>query len=52
MKKFKALTNSGLVYGENLVSPKNDREVQPYYFEDSFDSLLDSIKHIPGDEND
>ena len=52
VKKFKALTSSGLVYGENLVSPKNDREVQPYYFEDSFDSLLDSIKHIPGDEND
>lgn len=52
VKKFKALTGAGLVYGENLVSPKNDREVQPYYYEDSFDSLLDRIKHLPGDEND
>ena len=43
VKKFKALTSSGLVYGENLVSPKNDREVQPYYYEDSFDELIKII---------
>lgn len=40
VKKFKMLTEKGLQFGENLVSPKNEKEVQPYYFEDSFDELL------------
>lgn len=40
IKKFKALTPNGLEYGENLVSPKNDREVQPMYYEDTFDRLI------------
>lgn len=44
VKKFKMLTEKGLEYGENLVSPKNEKEVQPYYFEDSFDVLLDKLK--------
>ena len=44
VKKFKMLTEKGLEFGENLVSPKNEKEVQPYYFEDSFDVLLDKFK--------
>lgn len=39
-KTFKALSEKGLQYGENLVSPKNEKEVQPQYFEDTFDELL------------
>lgn len=43
IKKFKALTESGLKYGENLVSPHNQREVQPYYYVDSFMELYNEI---------
>ena len=39
-KTFKALSAKGLQYGENLVSPKNDKEVHPHYYEDTFDELL------------
>jgi len=42
-KKYKALSESGLKYGENLVSPKNQREVQPYYYVDSFMELYDIV---------
>ena len=52
VRKFKMLTNKGLQYGENLVSQKNEKEVQPYYYEDSFDALLNHVTHLPGDEND
>lgn len=43
IKKFKALTESGLEYGENLVSPHNQREVQPYYYVDSFMELYNKV---------
>ena len=43
VKKFKMLTEKGLEFGENLVSPKNEKEVQPYYFEDSFGELLEKL---------
>lgn len=39
-KTFKALSTKGLQYGENLASPKNDKEVHPHYYEDTFDELL------------
>lgn len=39
-KKFKALTAKGLQYGENAVSPHNQREVQPLYYADSFKELF------------
>lgn len=42
-KKFKALTEKGLQYGENAVSPHNQREVQPLYYEDSFMELYESV---------
>ena len=41
IRKFKALTEKGLKYGENTVSAHNQREVQPLYFEDSFDELYE-----------
>jgi len=43
IKKFKALTLTGLKFGENLISPQNNKEVQPHYYEDSFDELLTII---------
>lgn len=38
-KKFKALTESGLKYGENAVNPHNQKEVQPLYYSDTFMEL-------------
>ena len=42
-KKYKALTEKGLQYGENLVSPENQREVQPVYYVDRFDDLFQLV---------
>ena len=40
IKRFKALTEAGLEFGENSVSPKNEKEVQPHYYENKFGELL------------
>jgi prophage antirepressor-like protein len=42
-KKFKALTEKGLKYGENAVSTKNQKEVQPIYYCDTFLELYNSM---------
>lgn len=43
MKKFKALTDKGLRYGVNLINEKNQREVQPYYYTDTFMELYEIV---------
>lgn len=43
-KKFKALTEKGLQYGENVVSPHNQREVQPLYYTDTFMNLFSNVR--------
>lgn len=40
-KKYKALTKTGLQYGENAVNPHNQKEVQPLYYSDTFMELYD-----------
>lgn len=42
-KKYKALTEDGLQYGENAVNPHNQKEVQPLYYSDSFMELYNII---------
>lgn len=42
-KKYKALTDKALRYGENAVSPQNQREVQPIYYADSFKELFNMV---------
>ena len=42
-KKYKAITEKGLAYGENMVSPQNDKEVQPMYYEHKFEELCDIV---------
>lgn len=42
-RKYKALTEKGLKYGENAISPQNQREVQPLYYADSFIELFDLV---------
>lgn len=43
VKKFPILTEKGLKYGENQVSPHNQKETQIQYYEDKFPEL---VKHI------
>ncbi len=43
VKKFKSLTDEGLFYGKNLVSPNNPRETSPHYYVSKFQDLLDRI---------
>lgn len=45
VKKFKALTDKGLNYGENAISPKNQREVQPLYYADTFMELFKDVQN-------
>lgn len=42
-KDYKALTEKGLEYGINLISNKNQKEVQPYYFADTFMDLYNKV---------
>lgn len=42
-KKYKQLTDKGLLYGKNLISPHNQREVQPHYYEDTFMELVNKV---------
>lgn len=42
-RKYKALSEKGLDYGENLISPQNQRETQPMYYVDTFMELFEMI---------
>lgn len=44
-KKFKALTDKGLKYGVNLINEKNQKEVQPYYYADTFMELFEDVQN-------
>lgn len=39
VKKFKSITDKGLVYGANLQNPKNQKETQPHWYVDKFGEL-------------
>lgn len=45
MKSYKSLTQSGLQYGVNLVSDKNQKESQPYYYADTFMELFEKLSN-------
>lgn len=38
-KRFKSITDKGLAYGENLQSPRNQKETQPHWYADKFGEL-------------
>ena len=42
-KEFKSLTEKGLEFGKNMISPQNQRETQPHYFENKFEELLEIV---------
>lgn len=43
-KNFKSVTTKGLNYGENLVSPNNNKETQPHWYIAKFSELLSKVK--------
>lgn len=43
-KEYKALTEKGLKYGVNLISNKNQKECQPYYYADTFMELYNMVR--------
>ena len=49
VRKFKALTEAGMYYGENSVNPDYPLETQPHYYEDKFDLLLDFLNETVSD---
>jgi len=44
-KHYNSLTDKGLKFGENAISPHNQRETQPLYYKDSFQKLMDEMDH-------
>lgn len=40
IKKYKALTAKGLVYGVNRENPSSPDQTTPYYYVEKFDELL------------
>jgi hypothetical protein len=44
IKKFKALTEKGLAYGENKENQNNPGQTTPNYYVDKFDELLALIQ--------
>lgn len=48
MKKFKALTPKGLIYGENKENDNSPGQSSPYYYVEKFDELLLLIKKEVG----
>ncbi len=43
LHKFKVITGKGLEYGENVVSPKNQNETQPHWYDEKFEELINII---------
>lgn len=43
LHKFKVITPKGASYGENQVSPKNQNETQPRWYDDKFEELLKEV---------
>lgn len=43
VKMYKTLTKKGLVFGENMISSHNQKEVQPLYYEGKFLDLYKTI---------
>lgn len=43
LKKYKALTEAGLAFGENVGNDYSD-ETQPKYYDDSFPALVEKVQ--------
>lgn len=45
IKKFKALTDKGLAYGENTENYSSPGQTTPHYYEEKFDELYSLIQN-------
>ena len=45
IKKYKALTPKGLIYGINKENPSSPGQTTPYYYVEKFDELLTHIEN-------
>ena len=45
IKKYKALTEKGLAYGENTENYSSPGQTTPHYFEEKFDELFSLIQN-------
>ncbi|MEV3675170.1 hypothetical protein ABNB72_17675 [Paenibacillus larvae] len=43
VKLFKSLTDKGLEYGKNIISPHSPRETAPHYFANKFPELIKQV---------
>lgn len=43
IKRFKSITDKGLTHGENLQSPRNQKETQPHWYADKFKELYMNV---------
>lgn len=43
LHKFKVISGKGLEYGENVVSPKNQNDTQPHWYDEKFEELINII---------
>jgi len=44
LRTFKSLTEKGLEFGKNVISPHNQLETSPHYFENKFEELIEALK--------
>lgn len=44
LHKFKVISGKGLEYGENVVSPKNQNDTQPHWYDDKFKELVRLVR--------
>lgn len=42
-KRYKSVTQKGLAYGYNMTSPQQQRQTQPYWFDDTFTELMADV---------
>lgn len=46
-KRYKSVTQKGLAYGYNMTSPQQQRQTQPYWFDDTFTELMADVGVYP-----
>jgi len=44
LRTFKSLTEKGLEFGKNVISPHNQLETSPHYFENKFEELIEALE--------
>ena len=49
-KKFLALSEYGEQFGRNLTNKRNVEEVQPHYYDSTFDRLLEAVMAVIANE--